>query len=72
MICMLCADPPAMSWDGEFAAATEVSFASCTFPGRGQAGPSGFFLAALKVPTDYTSSCLENFPPCSICFSIMT
>ncbi len=35
---------------------TEVLFASCTFPGRGHAGPSGFFLAAQKVSTQDCAS----------------
>ena len=43
------ADDGVVSWDDEEAPATEVSFASCTYPGRGRAGPSGFSLAALKV-----------------------
>ena len=44
-----CAGEPAASWDGKDAPATEVSFASCTYPSRGQAGPNGFWLAAAEV-----------------------
>ena len=51
MNCLTYAADPAISWDGEDAPVTELTFAACTFPGRGRVGPSGFFTAALKVPT---------------------
>ena len=40
----------AASWhDGDETPVTEVSAISCTYPGRGHAGPPGFWLAASHV-----------------------